>query len=115
METPTTWYAIWHKPTKTCMPQIMFRTASAGYTLWEPTGKDGLGGAPNSPPRLFKSYAGANQAMHYWLRGAVEVKTKESYQSWEFREVYKELIATPSGRNKEDVEVIAVTLTRNFL
>lgn len=97
------------------MPQIMFRTAGAGYTLWEPTGKGGLGGVLTSPPRLFKSYTGANQAMHYWLRGGIEIKTKEKYGLFEFSEVYKELIATPSNRNKEDVEVIAVTLTRSFL
>ena len=98
METTTTWYAIWHKPTKTCMPQIMFRTAGAGYTLWEPTGKGGLGGVLTSPPRLFKSYTGANQAMHYWLRGGIEIKTKEKYGLFEFeigRASCRERVSSP--------------------
>lgn len=73
-------YAIFHKPTGKYMPARMFKIQRNGWTWWEPTGANGLGGVDPEVPRLFTKRNAAIQAMGYWLNGNYALSYDETSQ-----------------------------------
>ena len=86
-----TYFAIQHKPTGGFLPA----GKAKGHTWSEPT-KD-------SPPRLFSTRRGAQQALNWWLDGGVSVHRGETYV---------DLIETPMPeRDADDMQIVHVELT----
>jgi len=101
------YYVIRHKETGNYMPQKMFRTATGGYSFWEPTNAGGMGGVgfPAIIPRLFTNKQSAQTAITYWLKGNAE-KMRDYDGEFEGLAYNPPVIS----RKREDLEVITVTL-----
>ncbi len=97
-------YAILHKPTGKYMPAVISRCSSGGYTWWEPTGIDGLGGK-SAVPRLFTTKAYANVALKHWLKGPVIARTDD----WGDRT--QRVIPPEQERRPEDMRIVSFNLT----
>lgn len=104
-------YAIYHKPTQTYMPARMFATTTAGWSWWEPTGINGLGGLPGVP-RLFTQPRLARVALTAWLKGPTKIGVKHINA---FETTQKATHETPyQPRRLKDMEIheIQLTITR---
>lgn len=99
-------YAIFHKPTGKYMPARMFNNSRGGWTWWEPTGVNGLGGFDPDVPRLFTKKSSAVQAMSYWLNGNYKAVTSGHYEDFEFG---VEAVSPKIPRNPKDVEIHVIT------
>ncbi len=96
-------YAILHKPTGKYMPALISRCSSGGYTWWEPTGIDGLGGK-SAVPRLFTTKAYANLALEYWLKGPVIASTAD------YGDRIQEVVQPKQERRLEDMRIVTFNL-----
>lgn len=96
------YYAIRHIPTGKFMPTRVFRSAGRGWSYWEPTGYNGLGGFPSSPPRLFEEKQPAQLALNIWLKGPVGSDPESGAR------VYNK---PPIPRIKSDMEIVPMSLT----
>jgi hypothetical protein len=105
-------YAIYHKPTGKYMPARMFRVTRNGWTWWEPTGVNGLGGFDPEVPRLFSKKSSAVQAMGYWLNGNHKTVTSGHYEDFEFG---IETVSPEIPRRPEDVEIHIISLTKTAI
>lgn len=75
-------YALYHRPTGNYMPAKMFRCSFRGYSWWEPTGAQGLGGV-SGVPRLFKTKHAANVAKTFWLKGCYKHNKVIESDGWD--------------------------------
>lgn len=100
-------YAIFHKPTGKYMPARMFKVHKSGWSWWEPTGENGLGGFDPEIPRLFKNRLAAKRAMNYWLKGNYVLR-RDDYFDEAFG--YLKNTAPTNPRKPEDVEIHVITL-----
>ena len=100
-----TLYALRHKATGLCMPQL----AGGGYSYWEPTTDDHAG----LRPRFFFSRRSACNARSAWAQGCWKREQVTSYD-WEgIPDGYDDMVINkpPAPRALADLEVVVLELT----
>lgn len=101
------YYAIKHKPTGQCMPQMVFK-ASGGWSSWTP----GALGNTNPAPRLFCERASAVRAAAAWAAGSwsADMETYSSFDEPEYSYRGTPYPTKVDGRRFEDLEIVEVEM-----
>lgn len=103
-------YALRHKATGEFMPAKMFRTASRGWSHWAPGPK--VEAPYDANPRLFFTHKGADNSRVLWAQGVFK-RHVGSYTGFDSVEHYDEteVVAPPTPRHKDDLEIVTYELT----
>lgn len=94
-------HAIRHKPTGQLMPARITRSASRGWTHWNPNRPHA---EQSRAPRLFDTERAANNAVTQWLKGPVVWKHYGDPIDGDVKLVHQ----IKPWRRAEDVEVVPV-------